>query len=89
MKKEKKEVLKELKNKRRRLRRLKNKASQLTDRDLFDIVRTRDLGAIGLRAEEPAANPEAAAADPPEEPVPPADPNAAAAAAPVGGEDAD
>ena len=42
MKKQKKEVLKSLKNKKKKLRRLKSKASALTDQDLFDIVRMRE-----------------------------------------------
>ena len=46
MKKERKTLVKELKNKRKRMCRLKRKASQLTDTDLFDIVRSRHLRVV-------------------------------------------
>ena len=65
MKKEKRELVKNLKNKRKRLRRLKTKAAQLNDADLFDIVRARELKDVwatdlGGRNENP---PEKAAED--------------------------
>ena len=50
MKKERKTLLKDLKNKRKRLGRLKKKASQLSDRDLFDIAKSRQLQIHGSGA---------------------------------------
>ena len=61
---EKKRVVKELKNKRKRLRRLKGKANQLTDQDLFDIVRMRELSMNGAPVASAGSGSQAAPAGP-------------------------
>ena len=68
MKKEKKSILKELKNKRKRLGRLKRKASALSDKDLFDIVKSRHLKIVEDDAPTPEPRREI---DVEAEPVPP------------------
>ena len=68
MKKEKRELLKELKNKRKRLGRLKRKASQLSDVDLFDIVKSRHLKMV---SDAPEANKASHEEQVPADPVPP------------------
>ena len=45
MKKERQSIVKDLRNKKKRLTRLKQKAKQLSDQDLFDIMRTRNVPA--------------------------------------------
>ena len=62
MKKEKKVLVQGLKNKRKRLRRLKSKAAQLTNEDLFDIVKTRELAGMVASAQTEASTESSSAA---------------------------
>ena len=65
MRKERSKLMKELKNKRKRLGRLKRKASQLSDKDLFDIVKSRHLDiAIAEGERNDASQADNVAADP-------------------------
>ena len=52
MKKERQTLVKDLKNKKKRLTRLKHKAKQLSDQDLFDIMRTRNVAADAAPSRE-------------------------------------
>ena len=66
---DKKRVRKDLKNAQRRHRRLKHKANKLTNEDLYDIMKWRDIGPDGPLTAEGSPAAAAAAAEGAEEPA--------------------